>query len=206
MVPEWLMNMIMSQTMERTGSAPSNFADLLPEPGSELAQQVAKDPCNFEFLCLSGEVAERDLEQRLNDRIVETLRELGPGFSLVGRQVHLEGGGGDFYIDLLFFHVEQLRYYVFELKTGRFQPEYAGKLNFDVAVVDDLLKRDFHNETVGILICGSKNDHTVRYALGRTTSPMAVSAYTYEQLPAEDRALVPGEDKLTAALDRLPDN
>jgi hypothetical protein len=73
-------------------------------------------------------------------------------------------------------------------------------------VVDDLLKREFHNETVGILICGSKNDHTVRYALGRTTSPMAVSAYTYEQLPAEDKALVPGEDKLTAALDQLPDN
>lgn len=201
-----LLNMIMGQAMERTGSAPSNFAQVLPAPGSELAQQAAKDPYNFEFLGLTGEVAERDLEQRLTDRIVETLRELGPGFAFVGRQVHLEVGGDDFYIDLLFFHVEQLRYYVFELKTGRFQPEYAGKLNFYVAVVDDLMKRDFHNETVGILICGSKNEHTVRYALGRATSPMAVSAYTYEQLPAEDKALVPGEDRLTAALDRLPDD
>ncbi|EMY33115.1 hypothetical protein D477_016630 [Arthrobacter crystallopoietes BAB-32] len=107
---------------------------------------------------------------------------------------------------MLFFHVEQLRYYVFELKTGRFQPEYAGKLNFYVAVVDDVLKRDAHNETVGILICGSKNDHTVRYTLGRSASPMAVSAYTYEQLSAEDRSLVPGVDKLTAAMDQLPDD
>lgn len=94
--------------------------------------------------------------QRLTDRIVETLRELGPSFAFVGRHVHLEVGGDDFYIDLLFFHVEQLRYYVFELKTGRFQPQYAGKLNYYVAVVDDLMKRKFHNETVGILICGSK--------------------------------------------------
>jgi predicted nuclease of restriction endonuclease-like (RecB) superfamily len=200
-----LMNMIMGQARERQGTAPSNFARLLPAPGSELAQQVSKDPYNFEFLGLSGEVAERDLEQRLTDRIVETLRELGPGFAFVGRQVHLEVGVDDFYIDLLFFHIEQLRYYVIELKTGRFQPEYAGKLNFYVAVVDDVLKRDFHHDTVGILICGSKNDHTVRYALGRATSPMAVSAYTYEQLPAADRALVPGEDRLTKALDQLPD-
>ncbi|WP_298045656.1 YhcG family protein [uncultured Citricoccus sp.] len=201
-----LMNMIMGQAMERTGSAPSNFAQLLPAPDSELAQQAAKDPYNFEFLGLSGEVAERDLEQRLTDQIVETLRELGPGFAFVGRQVHVEVEGDDFYIDLLFFHIEQLRYYVIELKTGKFQPEYAGKLNFYVAVVDDHLRRSFHHDTVGILICGSKNDHTVRYSLGRATSPMAVAAYTYEQLPPSDRALVPAEEQITAALDALPED
>jgi len=200
-----LMNMIMGQAMERTGSAPSNFAQLLPAPHSELAQQAAKDPYNFELLGLSGEVAERDLEQRLTDRIVETLRELGPGFAFVGRQVPLEVAGDDFYIDLLFFHVEQLRYYVIELKTGKFQPEYAGKLNFYVAIVDDQLRREFHHDTVGILICGSKNDHTVRYSLGRATSPMAVAAYTYDQLPSGDQALVPAEDQITAAFDALPD-
>jgi predicted nuclease of restriction endonuclease-like (RecB) superfamily len=200
-----LSNMIMGQAMERTGVAPSNFTELLPAPHSELAQQVAKDPYNFEFLGLSGEVAERDLEQRLTDQIVETLRELGPGFAFVGRQVHLEVNGDDFYVDLLFFHVEQLRYYVIELKTGKFQPEYAGKLNFYVALVDDQLRRDFHHETVGILICGSKNDHTVRYSLGRATSPMAVAAYTYDQLPPGDRELVPAEDQITAALDALPE-
>ncbi|XKH55227.1 PDDEXK nuclease domain-containing protein (plasmid) [Citricoccus nitrophenolicus] len=200
-----LMNMIMNRSLERSGTAPSNFGTHLAPPDSELAQQVAKDPYSFEFLGLSGAVAERDLEQALMDRITETLRELGHGFAFVGRQVHLEVEGDDFYIDLLFFHVEQLRYFVIELKTGKFQPEYAGKLNFYVALVDDRLRREAHAPTVGILICGSKNDHTVRYALGRSTSPLAVSAYTYEELPAADRSLVPAEDQLTAALDALPD-
>lgn len=200
-----LLNMMMNHSMERTGTAPSNFTQHLAAPDSELAQQVAKDPYAFEFLGLSGEVAERDLEQALMDRIVETLRELGPGFAFVGRQVHLEVDGDDFYIDLLFFHVEQLRYFVIELKTGKFQPEFAGKLNFYVALVDDKLRLPAHAPTVGILICGSKNDHTVRYALGRSTSPMAVAAYTYEQLTREDQALLPPEKQLTAALDTLPD-
>lgn len=200
-----LLNMMMNRSMQRTGTAPSNFTQHLAAADSELAQQVAKDPYAFEFLGLSGEVAERDLEQALMDRIVETLREMGPGFAFVGRQVHLEVEGDDFYVDLLFFHVEQLRYFVIELKTGQFQPEFAGKLNFYVALVDDKLRRTAHSPTVGILICGSKNDHTVRYALGRSTSPMAVAAYTYDQLTAADRALVPAEDQLTAALDALPD-
>ncbi|WP_105030363.1 PDDEXK nuclease domain-containing protein [Arthrobacter ruber] len=198
-----LMNMIMNKSMERTGTAPSNFTRSLPAPDSELAQQTAKDPYAFEFLGLSGEVAERDLEQALMDRIVDTLRELGPGFAFVGRQVHLEVEGDDFYIDLLFFHVEQLRYFVIELKTGKFQPEYAGKLNFYVALVDDKLRREAHNDTVGILICGSKNDHTVRYALGRSESPMAVSTYTYESLPAAEQRALPAADELTAAFDQI---
>ncbi|HET7415660.1 MAG TPA: PDDEXK nuclease domain-containing protein [Arthrobacter sp.] len=94
-----LLNMIMNQSMERTGTAPSNFSHQLSSPDSELAQQTAKDPYIFEFLGLSGEVAERDLEQALTERIVETLRELGPGFAFVGRQVHLEVGDDEYYID-----------------------------------------------------------------------------------------------------------
>lgn len=127
-----LMNMIMSKTLERSGAAPSNFATHLVAPDSELAQQIAKDPYNFEFLGLSGEVAERDLEQRLMDRMVETLRELGPGFAFVGRQVHFDVDGDDFYLDLLFFHVEQLRYVVIELKTGKFKPDHIGYAQRDV--------------------------------------------------------------------------
>ncbi|WP_104182077.1 PDDEXK nuclease domain-containing protein [Arthrobacter sp. B0490] len=196
-----LLNMIMNQTLARTGAAPSNFAQRLVAPDSELAQQVAKDPYSFEFLNLAGDVAERDLEQALMDRITETLRELGPGFAFVGRQVHFEVGDDDFYLDLLFFHVEQLRYYVIELKTGKFQPEYAGKLNFYIALVDDRLRRDAHADTVGILICGSKNNHTVRYSLARATAPMAVSTYTFESLPAELQHDVPAASQLTSALD-----
>lgn len=126
MVTQVLMNMIMNKSMERTGAAPSNFTRSLSAPESELAQQSAKDPYVFEFLGLSGEVAERDLEQALMDRIVDTLRELGPGFAFVGRQVHFDVGGYDFYIDLLFFHVQQLRYFVIELKTGNFNPKTPG--------------------------------------------------------------------------------
>lgn len=196
-----LLNMIMNKTLERTGAAPSNFVQRLVGPGSELAQQVAKDPYNFEFLGLSGEVAERDLEHALTSRITETLRELGPGFSFVGRQVHFDVDGDDFYVDLLFFHIEQSRYVVIELKTGKFQPEYAGKLNFYVALVDDVLRREHHNETIGILICGTKNDRSVRYSLGRSTSPMAVAAYTYDKLPAAEQKALPDEGHLVAALE-----
>ncbi|MEC5180858.1 PDDEXK nuclease domain-containing protein [Arthrobacter sp. CG_A4] len=196
-----LMNMIMNKTLERTGAAPSNFVQQLVAPDSELAQQVAKDPYNFEFLGLSGEIAERDLENALTSRITETLRELGPGFSFVGRQVHFDVDGDDFYVDLLFFHIEQSRYVVIELKTGKFQPEYAGKLNFYVALVDDELRRGHHNETIGILICGTKNDRSVRYSLGRSTSPMAVSAYTYDKLPPDEQQALPNEGHIVAALE-----
>jgi predicted nuclease of restriction endonuclease-like (RecB) superfamily len=196
-----LMNHIMNRTLERTGAAPSNFSNQLAPADSDLARQLAKDPYVFDFLDLTRDAAERDLEQALTDRIVETLRELGPGFAFVGRQVHFEVDGDDFYLDLLFFHVSQLRYVVVELKTGKFQPEYAGKLGFYVALVDDVLKQDAHADTVGILICGSRNDRTVRYALGRTESPMAVSTYTYESLPAKEQAALPDVERLTAALD-----
>ncbi|WP_454700008.1 PDDEXK nuclease domain-containing protein [Arthrobacter humicola] len=195
-----LMNMIMNKTLERTGAAPSNFVQRLVGRDSELAQQVAKDPYNFEFLGLSGEVAERDLENALTSRITETLRELGPGFAFVGRQVHFDVDGDDFYVDLLFFHIEHSRYVVIELKTGKFQPEYAGKLNFYVALVDDVLRRDHHNETIGILICGTKNDRSVRYSLGRSTSPMAVAAYTYDKLPPGEQQALPDEGHIVAAL------
>jgi predicted nuclease of restriction endonuclease-like (RecB) superfamily len=196
-----LLNMIMNKTLERTGAAPSNFVQRLDGPDSELAQQVAKDPYNFEFLNLTGEVAERDLENALTNRITETLRELGPGFSFVGRQVHFDVDGDDFYVDLLFFHIEQSRYVVVELKTGKFQPEFAGKLNFYVALVDDTLRREHHNETIGILICGTKNDRSVRYSLGRSSSPMAVAAYTYDKLPVAEQLALPNEGHLVAALE-----
>lgn len=196
-----LLNMIMNKTLERTGAAPSNFVQRLVGPDSELAQQVAKDPYNFEFLGLSGEIAERDLENALTSKITETLRELGPGFSFVGRQVHFDVDGDDFYVDMLFFNIEQSRYVVIELKTGKFQPEYAGKLNFYVALVDDMLRRNHHNETIGILICGTKNDRSVRYSLGRSTSPMAVAAYTYDKLPPAEQQALPNEGHIVAALE-----
>lgn len=196
-----LTNHIVNRTRERIGSSPSNFAGQLAESDSDLAGQLAKDPYVFDFLDLAGKVAERDLEQALMNRIVDTLRELGTGFAFVGRQVHFDVDGDDFFVDLLFFHTEQLRYVVVELKTGKFEPGFAGQLGFYIALVDDTMRRDYHRPTVGILICGSRNDRTVRYALGRTASPMAVSTYAYDALPAAERHVLPDAEQIAAALD-----
>lgn len=201
-----LLNQIINRTRERIGVAPSNFVGQLAPTDSDLAIQLAKDPYVFDFLDLTSEVAERQLEQALMDRIVETLRELGAGFAFVGRQVHFDVAGDDFYLDLLFFHIEQLRYVVIELKTGKFQPEFAGQLGFYISLVDDRLRRPTHAPTVGILICGSRNDHTVRYALSGTDSPMAVSTYTYDTLPDAERSALPDAEQLSAALDIIPED
>lgn len=195
-----LTNQIMNRTLERTGAAISNFDDQLARTDSDLAHQLAKDPYVFDFLDLTEDVQEKQLEQALMDRLVDTLRELGAGFAFVGRQVHFDVDGDDFYLDLLFFHVEQLRYVVIELKTGKFEPAHAGQLGFYVALVDDRLRRQAHAPTVGILICGNGNEHTVRYSLGRTASPMAVATYTYDALPPNEKASLPTADQLAAAL------
>jgi predicted nuclease of restriction endonuclease-like (RecB) superfamily len=195
-----LTNQIMNRTLERTGAPPTNFASQLAPADSDLARELGKDPYVFDFLDLTDQVSERELEQALMDRIVDTLRELGAGFAFVGRQVHFDVDGDDFYVDLLFFHTEQLRYVVIELKTGKFEPAFAGQLGFYVAVVDDKMRRDFHRPTVGILICGGRNEHTVRYALGQASAPMAVSTYTYETLPASEQQALPAAEQIIAAL------
>jgi len=112
------------------------------------------------------------------DRLQETLREFGRGFAFVGRQVHFDVDGSDYYADLVLFNVEQLRYVVVELKIGQFEPEHVGQLGFYVAVVDDRLRRDTHASTVGFLLCATRNDTVVRYALANTNAPMAVAGYT----------------------------
>ena len=178
------------------------IAQQLAAQESELVRQIAKDAHNFEFLGPTGEVAERDLEQSLMDRIIDNPRESGPGFAFVGKQVHVDVGGDDFYVNLLFFHVEQLRYIVIELKTGKVQPEHAGQLNFNATPVDDRLRRDAHADTVGILIREDKNDHIVRYSLGRAISPLAVASYTCESLPARERAGLPDDEAGPSASDQ----
>ena len=195
-----LRNQIMNRTRERFGAAPSNFAGHLEAADSELAQQLAKDPFVFDFLGLSTGIAERDLEQALMNQIVDTLRELGAGFAFVGRQVHFEVEGDDFFIDLLFFHVTQLRYVVVELKIGKFKPDYTGQLGFYVTLVDDRLRLAQHRPTVGLLLCADRNESTVRYSLGAVHAPMAVATYTYDTLPADERAALPSDTELMSAL------
>jgi predicted nuclease of restriction endonuclease-like (RecB) superfamily len=201
-----LTKQILNRTLERIEAPPPNFAGQLAPADSDLARELGKDPNVFDFLDLTDAVSERELEQALMDRIVDTLRELGAGFAFVGRQVLFDVDGDDFYVDLLFFHTEQLRYVVIELKTGKFEPSFAGQLGFYVALVDDKIRREFHRPTVGILICGSRNEHTVRYALGQASAPMAVSTYTYETLPAAEQQALPDAEQIIAALDWADDD
>ncbi|MGC5076136.1 PDDEXK nuclease domain-containing protein [Agrococcus sp. DT81.2] len=188
---------------QRAGAAPNSFADRLGEREGRLAGAISKDPYIFDFLDLGADAAERDLEQAMMDRLVDVLRELGRGWAFVDRQKHLEVDGDDFYIDLLFFHTEQLRYVVFELKAGKFKPEYTGQLGFYVAVVDDRIRQPQHAPTVGILLCSDKNESVVRYSLGAASGPLAVSSYTYETLPAAERATLPDAARIAHALDGL---
>ena len=192
-----LAHQIKTRLHLREGAAPSNFPHALERTDSGLAQQITKDPFTLEFLAIDGDAAERQLEDRLVERIIDTLRELGPGFAFVGRQVHFDVEGDEYFVDLLFFHVEQLRYVVIELKTTKFDPRDAGQLGFYVALVEDRLRRPQHQPTVGMLLVADKNESVVRYALAGTTQPIAVSRYDLS--PAEQAAL-PAEDALTRAV------
>jgi len=202
-----LLNQIIGRLHLRQGNAPSNFSAQLTPPDSDLAQELTKDPYVFDFLTLTERARERDIEQALMDRLQETLLEFGRGFAFVGRQVHFDVDSEDFYVDLLLFHTDQLRYVVVELKIGHFQPEHLGQLGFYVAVVDDRLRRAGHSPTVGILLCASRNDTVVRYALANTTAPMAVAGYTSEQLDPDQYNLPRREELaalLTAPIDGTP--
>lgn len=183
----------------RFGAAPTNFDRLLDPEASDLAQQITKDPYVFDFLRIEPGHAERELERALVDRIIETLGELGSGFSFVGRQVPFDVDGDEFFVDLLFFHVEQLRYVVVELKVGKFTPEYAGQLGFYVELVEEQLRRPAHAPTVGLLLCTDKNDRVVRYALAGSRQPIAIASY--DLLPPSERAALPSEADLQRALD-----
>ncbi|ARJ07625.1 hypothetical protein GCM10010988_40590 [Cnuibacter physcomitrellae] len=190
-----LTHQIATGLHDREGAAPSNFATALESADSELAQQITKDPYTLDFLAIDSDASERQLEDRLTARIMETLRELGRGFAFVGRQVHFDVEGDDYYVDLLFFHVQQLRYVVIELKTTKFDPRDAGQLGFYVALVDDRLRDEtLHRPTMGMLLVADKNETVVRYALAGTAQPVAVSRY---ELSASDAAALPAEDTLT---------
>lgn len=195
---------IRTQAITRFEAAPTNFAQILERTDSDLAQQIVKDPYVLDFLGVESDANERDIEQALVDHIIRPLQELGAGFSFVGRQVHFDVDGDDFYVDLLFFHIEQLRYVVVELKTGKFKPEHAGQLGFYVALVDDKLRRPQHAPTVGLLLVTSKSDAVIRYALAGSSTPVAIASY--DLLPAQEKASLPSEEQLTRALAPLTNN
>ncbi len=200
---EILKIQIDSQIYQRQGQAINNFERTLPPGESDLARNVLKDPYVFDFLSLGQEAQERDLERALVEHISEFLLELGAGFAFVGKQFPLAVGGQEFKLDLLFYHLKLRCYVVVELKINEFQPEYAGKLNFYLSIVDDLLRHPTDAPTIGILLCRSKNEIVAEYALRDINKPMGVAEWTLaltKSLPAPLQATLPSIDQLEAEL------
>jgi len=167
------------------GAAITNFSNTLPDTQSQLAKEILKDPYHFDFLSMNEEYEEKDLEDALVSKVTQFLLELGKGFSYVGRQMELQMPGGQtFFPDLLFYHIPQHRYVVVELKVGKFIPEYAGKLNFYVSAVDELLRSEGDNPTVGLIICKSSDKTVVEWSLKDINKPLGVSTYQLEQVVA----------------------
>lgn len=177
----WSRNILVMQIetrlVERQGQAVTNFAQALPAPHSDLARESLKDPYRFDFLGLGDEAAEREIEIALVEHVTEFLLELGAGFAFVGRQVHLEVGGEDFYVDLLFYHLTLRCYIVVELKAGAFKPEHLGQLGFYLTAVDAQIKHESDGPTIGLLLCKSKNKVVAEYALRDTTKPLGIAEY-----------------------------
>ena len=175
----------------------SNFEKRLPSPQSELAVQTMKDPYIFDFIPFKEDMVERDIEQALVRDVTKLLLELGTGFAFLGNQYHLNVGGDDFYIDLLFYNLNLRCYVVIELKTGEFKPEYAGQLNFYLSAVDAILKKEQDAPSIGLLLCKSKNDLVAEYSLKDMSKPIGVSAYQItSNLPKELEKQLPSVEDI----------
>jgi predicted nuclease of restriction endonuclease-like (RecB) superfamily len=188
---------------KRQGKAITNFKDKLPSPQSDLAHHTLKDPYIFDFLSIGQEAHEREVEKGLVAHIEKFLLELGGNFSFVGRQYHLEVGGQDFYIDLLFYHLKLRCFVVIELKDGDFKPEYAGKINFYLSAVDDLVKHESDQPSIGLILCKSKNNVLAEYTLRDMTKPIGLAEYRLtESLPENLKTALPTIEELEAELSK----
>ena len=200
-----LVHQIESGLYQRQGKALTNFTNTLPAPQSELAQQIVKDPYNFEFLTLADEAHERQLELALIDHVRDFLLELGKGFAFVGSQYPLQVGGDEFRLDLLFYHLRLRCFVVLDLKMGEFQPEFSGKMNFYLSAVDDLLRHADDQPSIGIILCKSKNSIVAEYALRDLRKPVGVSEYRFTAaLPKKLKGSLPTIDELERTLKDKP--
>jgi len=173
---------IKSDLFQRQGKAITNFSRTIPAPDSDLAQQSLKDPYIFDFLTLTKDYKEKDLEEQLVKNITKFLLELGKGFAFIGRQYHLSIADNDYYVDLLFYHITLKCYVVIELKNTKFIPEYAGKMNFYLSAVDTQLKKQDDNATIGILMCRDKNNIEVEFAIRDINKPIGVSEFQFAKV------------------------
>ena len=196
-----LVMQIESRLLERSGKAETNFTTQLPKAQSDLARESLKDPYRFDFLGLTDAAQERDIENALVKHVTEFLLELGAGFAFVGRQVLLNVGGDEFFVDLLFYHLKLRCYVVIELKAGKFKPEHLGQLSFYMTAVDRQVKSEHDNQTIGLLLCKSKNKIVAEYALGDKSQPMGIAEYQLlESLPAELQSSLPSIEQIEREL------
>jgi len=173
---------IVSNYHLRIGNSQTNFSSTLPALHSDLASQTIKNPYYFDFIEVEDERSEREIERELIKHISEFMVELGKGFAYVGKQYNIVVNSNDYYIDLLFYHLQLRCYVVFELKAGKFKPEYAGKLNFYISAVDSQLKQDVDNPTIGIILCRMSDSIEVEYALRDIQKPIGISNFELQKL------------------------
>lgn len=185
---------------ERAGKAVGNFTKTLPAPQSELVQQSLKDPYIFDFLTLTPQAVERDIENQLVAQITRFLLELGKGFAFLGRQYPLAVNGKDYFLDLLFYHTRLKCYVVIELKAGEFKPEYIGKLNFYLSAVDDQLRTPDDQPTIGLILCKDKDKLDVEYALRDINKPMGVSSFIGKDIPLSVQSQLPSVEDIEIEL------
>lgn len=196
-----LLMMIKSEAHHRQGKAITNFDRLLPPSQSDLARQTLKDPYIFDFLTLEEPFHERELEVSLLHQLERFLLELGQGFAFVGRQLHLDVGDNDFYVDLLFYHLKLRCFVVIDLKKGEFKPEYAGKMNFYLGVVDDKLRHTADSPSIGLILCQDRNHIVAEYALRGMNKPIGVSEYELTRaLPPSLQSALPTVEEIEAEL------
>ncbi|MCO6437240.1 MAG: DUF1016 family protein [Phycisphaerae bacterium] len=196
-----LASMIRSEVHARQGKAVTNFDRLLPAPQSDLVRETLKDPYVFDFLTLDEPFHERELEANLLRELERFLLELGQGFAFVGRQLHLDVGESDFYVDLLFYHLKLRCFVVIDLKTGAFKPEYAGKMNFYLSVVDDKLRHANDSPSIGLILCQDRNHIVAEYALRGVNKPIGVSEYELTRaLPKNLQSALPTVEEIEAEL------
>lgn len=200
-----LVLQIKAQAIERQGTAQNNFPATLPPNDSDMAAQIFKDPYLFDFLGTYAPRRERELEAGLVEHIQNFLLELGQGFAFVGRQVHLEVGDEDFYLDLLFYHLKLRRYIAIELKARKFEPGDGAQLGMYMTAVDRLLAHPDDKPTLGLLLVREKNKVLVEYALGGNTKPISVAEWETQltrSLPQELQGSLPTIEELEAELDK----
>lgn len=199
-----LVHQIESGLFQREGRSVNNFSLTLPPPQSDLARQTIKDPYIFDFLSMTKEFNERDLELGLVQHLTQFLLELGAGFAYVGRQIPIVVGEKEFFLDLLFYHTHLHCYVVVELKTGDFEPEFAGKLNFYLKAVDAQMKKEGDMPTIGILLCKKKDKMVAEYALSDIHKPIGVSEYQLTQaLPENLKSSLPSIDEIERELKEI---